>query len=66
MWSTLKRIAQAELGDNPNPNQAADLVTLRFLSLAPRIACLNKAVRIGLTASGSAGAAGSTAGHAQR
>ncbi len=49
MWSTLKKIAEAELADSTN--QAADSVTVRFLSLAPRVARLNHAVRIGLTSS---------------
>lgn len=68
MWDTLKKIAQAELADNAD--QAMDSVTLRFLSLAPRIACLNKAVRIGLMTSSSAEADAaavlSSASHAQR
>ena len=71
MWSTLKKIAQAELADSSS--QATDSVTLRFLSLAPRIARLNTAVRVGLLASScaeasaeGAGAADSSASHAQR
>lgn len=71
MWATLKGIAQAELTDSSN--QAAGSVTLRFLSLAPRIAHLNQAVHNGLVASGCAeadaqGAAvtDSPASHAQR
>ena len=49
MWSTLQKIAEAELADSTN--QAADSITLRFLSLAPRIARLNEAVRHGLMSS---------------
>ena len=52
MWSTLKKIVEAELADSTS--QAADSVTLRFLSLAPRVARLNQAVRAGLEASSSA------------
>ena len=55
MWSTLKKIAEAELADSNN--QAADSVTLRFLSLAPRVARLNHAVRVGLGGDSSAEAA---------
>ena len=55
MWSTLKKIAEAELADSNN--QAADSVTLRFLSLAPRVARLNHAVRVGLGGGSSAEAA---------
>ena len=68
MWGTLKQIAQAELAHSSN--QAPDSVTLRFLSLAPRVARLNKAVHDGLAASGYAAAdaegAGMTDSHAQR
>ena len=71
MWGTLKRIAQAELSHSSN--QAPDSVTLRFLSLAPRIARLNKAVYDGLVASScaaadapSAGVTDSSTNHAQR
>ena len=49
MWDTLKKIAQAELA--PNTNQATNSVMLCFLSLAPRVARLNKAVHDGLVAS---------------
>ena len=49
MWTTLQKIAEAELADSSN--QAADSITLRFLSLAPRVARLNQAVRCGLTLS---------------
>ena len=52
MWSTLKKIAEAELADSTS--KAADSVTLRFLSLAPRVSRLNQAVRVGLVASSSA------------
>ena len=55
MWSTLKKIAEAELADSNN--QAADSVTLRFLSLAPRVARLNHAVQVGLGGGSSAEAA---------
>jgi len=54
MWTTLKKIAEAELADSTN--QAQDSVTRRFLSLAPRVARLNDAVRLGLM-SGSCGEA---------
>lgn len=68
MWRTLNKIAQAELADNSH--QAMDCVTLRFMSPAPRIACLNKAVHTGLTTSSpaeaDAAAALSSANHAQR
>lgn len=60
MWGTLKKIAQAELA--PSSNQATDSVTLRFLSLAPRVARLNKAVHDGLVASGCAEADAEGAG----
>ena len=71
MWGTLKKMAQAELAHKSN--QATDSVTLRFLSLAPRVARLNKAVHDGLVASGcaeadadGAGMTGSSASHAHR
>ncbi|KAL0048855.1 hypothetical protein WJX82_001004 [Trebouxia sp. C0006] len=54
MWTTLKKIAEAELADSTN--QAQDSVTRRFLSLAPRVARLIDAVRLGLM-SGSCGEA---------
>lgn len=54
MWTTLKKIAEAELADSTN--QAQDSVTRRFLSLAPRVARLNDVVRLGLM-SGSCGEA---------
>lgn len=71
MWTTLKRIAQAEVANSSN--QATGSVTLCFLSLAPRIAHLNQAVHNGLVASGCAEAdaqgaavADGLASHAQR
>ena len=54
MWTTLKKIAEAELANSTN--QAQDSVTRRFLSLAPRVARLNDAVCLGLM-SGSCGEA---------
>ncbi len=54
MWTTLKKLAEAELADSTN--QAQDSVTQRFLNLAPRVARLNDAVRFGLS-SGSCGEA---------
>ncbi len=58
MWNTLKKIAEAELADSTNQSQ--DSVTRRFLSLAPRVARLNDAVRLGLM-SGSCGEAAAEA-----
>jgi len=58
MWTTLKKIAEAEVADSTN--QAQDSVTRRFLSLAPRVARLNEAVRLGLM-SGSCGEAAAEA-----
>ena len=49
MWTTLQKIAEAELADSSS--HAADSIALRFLSLAPRVARLNQAVRCGLTLS---------------
>lgn len=60
MWSTLKKIAEAELADSTS--KAADFVTLRFLSLAPRVARLNQAVHVGLVAGSSAKADADIAG----
>lgn len=63
MWSTLRKIAEAELADSTS--QAADSVTLRFLSLAPRVERLNDAVRFGLSSGRSGEAAGEAAGAAE-
>ncbi|DBA68383.1 TPA: hypothetical protein ACH3X2_013687 [Trebouxia sp. C0005] len=62
MWTTLKKIAEAELADSTN--QPQDSVTRRFLSLAPRVARLNDAVRLGLM-SGSCGEAAEAVGVAE-
>ena len=46
MWAMLKQIAQQECLEGSGP--APDSVTLRFLSLAPRVASLNAAVKAAL------------------
>lgn len=63
MWSTLRKIAEAELADSTS--QAADSVTLRFLSLVPRVERLNDAVRFGLASGRSGEAAGEADGAAE-
>ena len=63
MWSTLRKIAEAELADSTD--QAAHSVTLRFLSLAPRVERLNEAVRFGLASGRSGEAAAEAAGAAE-
>lgn len=48
MWAMLKQIAQQECSEGAGSGPAPDSVTLRFLSLAPRVASLNAAVKAAL------------------